>query len=299
MTKLDRIVGKYVYVNVQGIEYRVYFEENGEGIPMICQHTAGSDGQQWRHFLNDEEITSKYRIIVPDLPYHGKSLPPESIEWWKREYRATKAFLIDFHLAFNHALGLERPVFIGVSVGGNLAVDLAFERPDEYRAVIGVESTMGGNIAQDSATQYDDQSETVISGRSTLNWWHHPRISDDFKYAAMFYMMSPTSPEKYRRETAWKCSQSVPDVFKGDVHYFFFEHDLTGKAQYIDTSRVSIYFLTGDSDPAVSIEDTRILAGQIKGARFVVMKGLGHFGMSEHYDVFKRYLLPILNEIAS
>jgi pimeloyl-ACP methyl ester carboxylesterase len=298
MAKYEGITGKYVYVKVRGIEYRVYYEENGKGIPIVCQHTAGADGQQWRHFINDGEVTSKYRVIVPDLPYHGKSLPPESLEWWKEEYLATKAFLIDFHMAFNHTLGLEKPVFVGVSVGGNLAADLALDCPDEYRAVIGVESTMGGNSSPDLTTEDDDQSETVISGRSTLDWWHHPRISDDFKYAAMLHMMSPTSPEKYRRETAWKCSQSVPAVFKGDVYYFFFEHNLTGKAQHIDTSRVSLYFLTGDSDPAVSIEDTRKLAEAIKGAKFVVMKGLGHFGMSENYDVFKQYLTPILNEIA-
>src|SRR5512136_1889938 len=104
MTKLDHITGKYIYVNVQGIEYRVYFEENGKGMPMVCQHTAGSDGQQWRHFLNDEEVTSKFRVIVPDLPYHGKSLPPESVEWWKKEYKLTKSFFIDFLVELKHCL---------------------------------------------------------------------------------------------------------------------------------------------------------------------------------------------------
>jgi pimeloyl-ACP methyl ester carboxylesterase len=297
MARFDSIVGKYVYVEVQGIEYRVYFEENGKGIPLVCQHTAGADGQQWRHLLNNEEITSKYRVVVPDLPYHGKSLPPESVEWWKEEYRATMAFLMNFHVAFNHALGLEKPVFLGVSVGGNLAPDLALGYPDEFRAVIGVESTMGGQ-GRDSTLECQGEAETVISGQSTMAWWHHPRISDDFKAAAMFYMMGPSNPEKYRRETAWKCSQCTPAVFTGDIYYYFIEHDLTGKAQQIDTSRVSVYFLTGDSDPAVSVEDTRHLAEQIKGAKLTEMKGLGHFAMSENFEAFKRYLMPILDEIA-
>jgi predicted alpha/beta hydrolase family esterase len=114
----------------------------------------------------------------------------------------------------------------------------------------------------------------------------------------MLSMMGPASPEKYRRETAWKCSQSVPSVFQGDVHYFFFEHNLTVKARQIDTSRVSVYLLTGDSDPAVSVEDSRKLAEQIKGAKFIEMRGLGHVGMSENFDTFKRYVMPILNRIA-
>jgi hypothetical protein len=28
------------------------------------------------------------------------------------------------------------------------------------------------------------------------------------------------------------------------------------------------------------------------------MKGLGHFGMSENFGVFKKYLMPILKEIS-
>ena len=68
MAKLDPAIGRYVYLDVQGIEYRVYFEQNGTGIPLICQHTAASDGRLWRHLLNDEEITRKFQVIVPDLP---------------------------------------------------------------------------------------------------------------------------------------------------------------------------------------------------------------------------------------
>ena len=48
MNKHDPIVGRYVYVTCQGKTYRTYYEENGEGIPMVCLHTAGSDGRQYR-----------------------------------------------------------------------------------------------------------------------------------------------------------------------------------------------------------------------------------------------------------
>ena len=36
MNKHDPIVGRYVYVTCQGKTYRTYYEENGEGIPMVC-----------------------------------------------------------------------------------------------------------------------------------------------------------------------------------------------------------------------------------------------------------------------
>ena len=105
MAKFDPAIGRYVYLDIHGIEYRVYFEQNGTGIPLVCQHTAASDGRLWRHLLNDEEITRRFQVIVPDLPYHGKSLPPESVEWWKQEYKLTKSFFMDFQVELIRTLG--------------------------------------------------------------------------------------------------------------------------------------------------------------------------------------------------
>jgi hypothetical protein len=70
MAVIEPIEGRYVYLTIQGIEYRVYFEEAGKGIPIICQHSAGSLGLEWRHMLIDPDIISRYHVIVADLPYH-------------------------------------------------------------------------------------------------------------------------------------------------------------------------------------------------------------------------------------
>ena len=69
MAKYAAITGKYIYVTVEGIEYRVYFEEAGTGIPIVCQHTAGSDGRQWRHLLEDPDLTKRFRFIRGSQSY--------------------------------------------------------------------------------------------------------------------------------------------------------------------------------------------------------------------------------------
>jgi pimeloyl-ACP methyl ester carboxylesterase len=279
MVRFEAVTGKYVYLTVQGVEYRVYFEENGKGIPLLCQHTAGAENLQWRHLMNDEEVTSRFRVIAHDLPYHGKSLPPESVEWWKQEYKLTKSFFIDFLVELSHALGLEKPVFIGSSMGGHLALDLALERPDEFRAVIGVESaeyTPGFNII----------------------WFDHPRISAEFKSANLYEASAPYSPEKYRREIGWVYSQSAPPVFRGDLYYYSVEHNLIGKLDQIDTDRVAVYILCGEYDIASTPEMGRQAASQIKGAKFIELKKLGHFPATENYEACKGYLMPIFREIA-
>lgn len=278
MARFDPATGKYVYLTIDGIDYRIYYESNGDGIPMVCQHTAAADGRQWRYVLNDKDITSKYKVIAPDLPYHGKSNPPESVKWWTEEYKLTLNFLISFYKEFNRALGLERPVYIGCSMGGHLAPDLALRCPEEFRAVIGI-------------------CGSVKSEMPTLSWYGHPRISNDFRAAVTMGMTAPTIPESNKRQIAWEYGQSATSVFDGDLHYYFNDHDLTGKTNEIDTSRVAVYMLGGEYDPSTSPADVKELVDQIKGAKFTELKGLSHFAMCEDFGIFKGYLMPILNEI--
>jgi pimeloyl-ACP methyl ester carboxylesterase len=72
-----------------------------------------------------------------------------------------------------------------------------------------------------------------------------------------------------------------------------------GEASRIDTSRIAVYLVAGEYDWGNSPDQTRILAQQIAGSKFIEMKGLGHFPMAENYELFKSYLAPVLNEIAA
>src|SRR6476660_3551001 len=66
---------------------RIYVEEVGAGTPLVCLHTAGADARQYRHLMADNAVTSRFRVIAFDLPWHGRSTPPGS--WWREEYRLT------------------------------------------------------------------------------------------------------------------------------------------------------------------------------------------------------------------
>ena len=51
----------------EGTEYRIFFEEAGDGIPLVCLHTAGTDAREWRHQLCDPEINKHFRLAVGEL----------------------------------------------------------------------------------------------------------------------------------------------------------------------------------------------------------------------------------------
>ena len=77
--------------------------------------------------------------------------------------------------------------------------------------------------------------------------------------------------------------------------------NITGKGvtvAEIDTGKCPLYLLTGEYDLSATPALTAELAKLVKATHFEVMKGLGHFPMSESPEQFRHYLLPVLDRIA-
>lgn len=280
LPRFDTPVGRYVHLELDGHDHRIYFEEAGSGIPLLLQHTAGCHGSQWRHLFETREITDHFRLIAYDLPFHGKSLPPTSREWWTETYQLRGAFLRSVPVRLAAALGLERPVFMGCSVGGLLALDLALHHPDVFRAVISLEGVLevGGSL------------------RPLQELWH-PQVSNEYKARLMNGLMSPTSPVAYRKETSQVYASGWPPVFLGDLHYYVEEFDLTETASRIDTKRTAVHILSGEYDFSGHTEGGRAASAAIEGSTFQEMRGVGHFPMSENPEAFLEYLLPVLERV--
>jgi pimeloyl-ACP methyl ester carboxylesterase len=93
--------------------------------------------------------------------------------------------------------------------------------------------------------------------------------------------------------------QGGPGVFKGDLYFYRIDGDFRGETHRIDPKACPLYLLTGEYDFSCSPDDTRATAARIPGSVDVTeMKALGHFPMSENPEQFRRYILPVLDEIA-
>ena len=276
--EIEPIVGRYAHIDIGGRRNRVYFEEAGEGIPLICLHTAGADARQYRHLLADPDVTRHYRVIAFDMPWHGKSLPPDGFE--REEYRLTTDGYTEMILAVADALVLERPVLMGCSIGGRIVLYVAAKHADRFRALIGLES------AGFQAPWYDTR------------WLNRPDVNGGEVCAALISgLIAPTAPNACRQEILWGYKTGGPGIFKGDLHFYRVDGDLRPILGDIDTSACPLYMLTGEYDYSCSPDDTRATAAHIPGAKVVEMAGLGHFPMAEDPAAFKRYLMPVLDEI--
>jgi hypothetical protein len=64
----EPIIGRYMHLDLFGRPHRIYVEQAGEGTPLLCLHTAGADGRQYRALMNDERITRRHRVIASTCP---------------------------------------------------------------------------------------------------------------------------------------------------------------------------------------------------------------------------------------
>ena len=278
--RFDAPVGRYLHVDLGGQDHRIYVEETGRGIPLLLQHTAGSHGVQWRHLFECAEITDHFRLVAYDMPFHGKSLPPVGPRWWEGPYRLTAARARALPLAVAEALALDRPVFMGCSVGGLLALDLAAHHPGRFRAVISLEG----------ALKVDGNLDALVG------FWH-PQVSNETKARIMEGLMAPDAPAAYRKETSYAYAAGWPQSFAGDLHYYFDGFDLRDTP--VDTGETAVHILTGEYDHSAPIEAGRAAHEAIGGSTFTVMHGLGHFPMCEDPERFLGYLLPVLRSIST
>jgi hypothetical protein len=135
---IERTIGRYIYLEVEGHTYIIFYEESvqEDKMPLVLLHAANSDARMWRHQLSDPDLSSKYRILAFDMPWRGRSIPPQ--ELLRTEYLLTCAFYMQLVRSFCEALKLERPILLGCSMGGYLQFHIAHKQPGYYRALIAV-----------------------------------------------------------------------------------------------------------------------------------------------------------------
>jgi pimeloyl-ACP methyl ester carboxylesterase len=275
----EPITGRYLRMDIDGAPHRIFVEEAGQGIPLLCLHTAGADSRRYRHLLNDHEITARFRVVCFDMPWHGRSDPPP--EWWLTSYELkTEPYLALIRQVWL-ALDLQRPVIMGCSMGGAIVLRVASDFPDEIRGIIGLES---GAYAPG---RYND-------------FLLHPAVHGGELVATYtFGLNAPMSPEAGKRDNWWYYAQGGPGIYRGDVMFYSFDWDAREHVKRIDTKRCKVSLLTGSYDYSCTPEMSKAVADAIPGCRYTEMPGIGHFPMIENYPLFRTFLMPELDVMAA
>jgi pimeloyl-ACP methyl ester carboxylesterase len=266
--------GGYLPVTAGGVTYQIYYETAGTGRDVLCMHTAGSDGRQFHGLMADPRITAGHRLVAFDLPWHGKSQPPEGSV--SGSWRLNTDLYVDLIMGFIAAAGLDKPVALGASMSGEICLELAYRHPEAFSAIVACE-----------ACEHIERRQT--------GWAAHPQVNQSLFVPEWIRGLSaPQSPAEYQEAITWQYGQGGPSVFYGDIAFYSGEWDMRERVGRIDTGRCPLFMLTGEYDYSCTVEMSAATAAKIPGVVFKPMPGIGHFPFAENPRLFAEYLLPVL-----
>jgi pimeloyl-ACP methyl ester carboxylesterase len=112
------------YIEANGL--RVYYEVHGEGEPLLLLHGGTATSQSWVSHL--PAFAEHFQVFTPDSRGHGRTDNPSG----ELSYR----LMADDVAALVGVLGLQRPLVLGYSDGGQIALELGMRYAGLARALV-------------------------------------------------------------------------------------------------------------------------------------------------------------------
>ncbi len=197
----------------------------------------------------------KYRITILDLPGFGDTQEPP-VPWTIFDYR-------DFLEEFLKKLNVKKPIIMGHSFGGRLAISYAAQNSVEKVCLFGSPC-----IRRQTEPTKKEQLLKKLKKVPLLN---------QFSELAKNYIGS----RDYKAAT--------PIMRETLVHVI--NQDLSNEAKKIKAPTLLIW---GEEDPEAPVEDARALESIMQDAGLVVFPGFGHYAYLENIGQVARILEQFL-----
>jgi pimeloyl-ACP methyl ester carboxylesterase len=235
----------------------LYYEETGDGVPIVLIHAAGATSSTWGAVVGD--LARIGRVIAYDRQGCGRSggEPVRSMP----AHTADAAALLDI-------LGAGPAVVAGISVAATIAIDLAARRPDLVRAVVAHESPW--HVSRHPPTRAE------IAALSKMGWLalrgKHADAAETFLRFAYGYRDGGSAWDAFPE--AWRCAaRDNAKAVLADVRMGIGGYPPVVQLAAIKRPVVLTYG-TRSRDPLRRV--ARSLAAVIPDARVREIEGAGH-----------------------
>lgn len=265
--RAERLVparGKFVEVDGN----RIHYVEEGEGRPILFLHGLGAQLHHFRHTLFGRFGTG-YRLIALDRPGSGYSLRPSDASGQLPEQAQAVRHFIE-------RLGLERPLIVGHSLGGAVALTLAVQHPE---AISGVALLSPLTHLEERARRKFDLLY-VPSGMLRRIMAYTLAIPASLKYAeaTMRFIFAPQAvPEDYMIAGGGWLGLRPGHFYATSTDVVAVEQDLGRIERRYGEIAMPAGILFGTADRVIGIDiHGEPMLDKIRGIDFERVEGLGH-----------------------
>lgn len=269
-------------ISIHGHDVR-YFRA-GEGPALLLVHGMAGSAATWKSVL--PRLARDYTVIAPDLLGHGKSDKPRT----DYSLGAFAAGLRDLLVA----QGIERATVVGHSLGGGIAMQMAYQHPERVERLVLVGS---GGLGREVSpvlrlltlpgaeylmpllfTSYSREIGNRISMMLRRGGLRAPAVEETWRA-----YVSLTQSEN--RAAFVKTLRSVIDISGQSVS----AHDRLYLASHMPT-----LIMWGERDQIIPVDHAYDAQEAMPGSRLEIFPESGHFLHSEEPDRFIRVLREFL-----
>jgi len=252
---------------------RLYYEEHGEGEPLLLVMGLAADHLAW--VLQLPEWSKHFRTICFDNRDVGQS-----------SYAQGPYELSDMAadtLALADHLGLDTFHLVGVSMGGAISQELALAAPERVRTLTlcvtwassgpwGREKTRLWGIDQQHRTRDQTVDELLLLTLSERFYENPEAVA--YVRGMMMANPHPQAPDAFARQAAASGNHETRDR--------------------LDSLEMPVHVIGAEHDILVPVWKSKELADLIPGARYTIIEGAPHGLQVENAEVFNAAVLDFL-----
>ncbi len=255
-------------------EEGVSYLTRGEGPALLFLHGIGGAARQFGSQLN--HFAARHRAVAWDMPGAGGSAPLPLV---------TMDSLAAALAGFIRAAGLGRPVLVGHSLGGMVALHLLAESPHAASALVLAQTSaaFGGKDPAWADRFVADRLAPLDAGRGMAD------LAPELVGA-----MTGDAPDPDGISIAVDCIAHTPDSTYRDHTLAMRGFDRRAALAEI---KVPTLVIAGSDDPNAPVPAMRRMAERIPGARYAEIDGAGHLAHLEQPGQFNSVLDAFLRSL--
>jgi len=270
---------------LRSLDVELYYEESGEGPPIILLHGFGATTYSWREIV--PMLATKHRVINVDLKGFGKSPKPRDKHYSIYDQARIVTALI-------HKMNLDDAIIIGHSYGGGVALVTALIAVNSESTRLLKLIIIDGMAYPQKLPGFVKLLRAPVTGslafklfstlhltRSVLKlaYFDDKKIPED----AVRVYADPLRTSDGRRAFIQAARQIIPDHID----------DLVASYKKIAVPTLIIW---GREDKIMPLRVGELLCSAIPNSRLGIIEGCGHIPHEERPDETLRLILKFINQ---
>lgn len=247
---------------------RMTYRTGGEGPVLLLIHGMAGSATTWKHVM--PILCRRFRVVAPDMPGHGDSAKGAGDYSLGNLASSLRDLLV--------ALGHERATIVGQSLGGGVAMQLAYQFPERCERLVLVSS--GGLGREVNALL---RALSLPGAEAVLSLGCSAPIQRTIERAAGLAARVGLQPEP-RIEELWRSYASLGDPETRQAFLRTLRAVIDAGGQAVSAaSRLHLaaacptLIIWGGADPIIPVEHAHEAHAAIPGSRLEIFEGIGHF----------------------